>query len=62
MGAMDLERIKRFIPVSAPKDEKQAAAFKRYLRIGGIVVAVLLVILIALPFLINVNSFRPKVE
>ena len=59
---MDLERIKRLIPLSGPKDEKQAAAFKRYLRIGGIALAVLLVILIATPFLINVNSFRPKVE
>jgi hypothetical protein len=28
----------------------------------GIVVAVLVVILLALPFFINVNSFRPKIE
>ena len=34
----------------------------RWLRITGIAVAVLLVILFALPFLINVNSFRPKIE
>lgn len=32
------------------------------LKIIGIVVAVLLLIAIALPFLINVNSFRPKLE
>jgi AsmA protein len=32
------------------------------LKIIGIVVAVLLLIVIALPFLINVNSFRPKLE
>ena len=32
------------------------------LKIVGIVVAVLLLIVIALPFLINVNSFRPKLE
>ena len=32
------------------------------LKIVGIVVAVLLLIAIALPFLINVNSFRPKLE
>jgi AsmA protein len=32
------------------------------LRIAGIAVAVFLVILIALPFLINVNSFRPRIE
>jgi AsmA protein len=34
----------------------------RTLKIIGIVVAVLIVILIAIPFLINVNSFRPKIE
>src|SRR5262252_2595541 len=37
-------------------------AMKRNLKIAGIVVACLVVILIALPFLINVNRFRPKVE
>ena len=35
---------------------------KRALKIVGIVVAVLLVIAIALPFLVNVNSFRPRLE
>jgi AsmA protein len=35
---------------------------KRWLRIAGIAVAAFLVILLALPFLINVNSFRPKIE
>ena len=35
---------------------------KRALRIVGIVVAVLVVILIVLPLLVNVNSFRPKIE
>jgi AsmA protein len=35
---------------------------KRWLKIAGIVLATLLVILIAIPFLINVNSFRPKIE
>jgi AsmA protein len=59
---MDLEHIKRFIPASGPKDEKQAAALKRYLRIGGIALAAIVVILIILPFLVNANSFRPKVE
>ena len=33
-----------------------------WFRIIAIVVAVFLVILIALPFLVNVNSFRPKIE
>src|SRR5262249_14241326 len=35
---------------------------KRNLKIAGIVFACLLVVLIALPLLINVNRFRPKVE
>lgn len=35
---------------------------KRTLRIVGIVLAVIVIALIALPFLINVNSFRPKLE
>jgi AsmA protein len=34
----------------------------RSLKIAGIVIAVLLLIAIALPFLINVNSFRPRLE
>jgi AsmA protein len=34
----------------------------KILKIVGIVVAVLLVIVITIPFLINVNSFRPKLE
>jgi AsmA protein len=35
---------------------------KRWLRIGGIAVTVVLLILIALPLLINVNRFRPTVQ
>jgi len=35
---------------------------KRILKIVGIAVAILVVILIVLPFLINVNSFRPKLQ
>ena len=35
---------------------------KRALKIIGIVVAVILLAVIAVPFLINVNSFRPKLE
>lgn len=35
---------------------------KRILKIIGIVVAVLVIILIAIPFFINVNSFRPRIE
>jgi AsmA protein len=35
---------------------------KRILKIVGSALAILIVILIALPFLLNVNSFRPKLE
>ncbi|MGC2196234.1 MAG: AsmA family protein [Terriglobales bacterium] len=35
---------------------------KRILKIVAIVIAILLVVLIAIPFLINVNSFRPRIE
>ena len=35
---------------------------KRILQIAGIVVAALVVLLIAIPFMIDVNSFRPKLE
>ena len=35
---------------------------KRTLKIVGIVVAAVVVILIALPLFININSFRPKIE
>src|SRR3974390_119830 len=41
---------------------KMSPAMKRNLKIAGIAVAGLLLILIALPLLINVNSFRPKIE
>jgi len=35
---------------------------KTGIKIVGIAVALLIVIAIALPFLINVNSFRPQIE
>ncbi len=35
---------------------------KRILKIGAIAIAILFVILVALPLLINANSFRPKIE
>jgi AsmA protein len=41
---------------------KAPAPKRRWLRVVGIVIALFLVLLIALPFLINVNSFRPKIE
>jgi AsmA protein len=34
----------------------------RALKVVGIVVAVLIVVVVAVPFLINVNSFRPRIE
>jgi AsmA protein len=37
-------------------------ASKRTLKIAGIVVGVIVLILIALPLFININSFRPKIE
>jgi AsmA protein len=54
----------RLTVANAPAIRKQLNAVmkKRWLRIVGIAVAVFLVILIALPFLINVNSFRPRIE
>lgn len=34
----------------------------RWVRIGAIVIAVFIVILVVLPFIVNVDSFRPKIE
>jgi AsmA protein len=45
-----------------PKDQQKAAGLKRYLRIGGIALAAVIVILLLLPFLIDVNRFRPEIE
>lgn len=48
----------------APLRQKQLHAVlkKRWLRLAGIALAVFVLLLIALPFLINVNSFRPQIE
>ena len=35
---------------------------KRFLKIAAIVIAILIVIVIALPFVIDANTFRPKLE
>ena len=59
---MDLQRIKRFDMFGGPNGKEHAWATKRYLRIGGVALAALVLILILLPLFINVNSFRPKVE
>jgi AsmA protein len=44
-----------------PKNVRSIAK-KRWLRIAGIVVAAFFLVLLVLPFLIDVNSFRPKIE
>ena len=57
-----LAKIRSFANAPALQTHLNTVMKMRWLRITGIAVAVLLVILIALPFLINVNSFRPKIE
>jgi AsmA protein len=59
---MDLDRLKRLIGFSGPKDETKAGALRRYLRVGAIALGVVILILLILPLFINVNNFRPKVE
>lgn len=48
----------------APLLQKQVHAVmnKRWLRVAGIAVTILALLLIALPLLINVNSYRPEIE
>ena len=57
-----LAKIRSIATAPALRTQLNTVMKMRWLRITGIVVAVLLVILLALPFLINVNSFRPKIE
>src|ERR1700751_824355 len=59
---MNFQKIKQLAGFSRPESEKEAGPMKRYLRIGGIVLAALVLILLLLPLFINVNSFRPRVE
>src|SRR5215471_5626157 len=56
------ETIRSVASAPALRNYLNVAMKKRWLRIAGIAIAVFLVIVIALPFLINVNSFRPKIE
>ena len=35
---------------------------KRFLKIAGIVIGVLILIVIAIPFFIDANTFKPKLE
>ncbi len=57
-----LEKIRSASNSPALQNRLQAVMKRRWLRVAGIALAVFLVLLIALPFLINVNSFRPKRE
>jgi len=57
-----LPRIRQLALSFRPKDENQARALKRCLRISGITLGVLVLILIVLPFLIDVNRYWPKLE
>jgi len=59
---MDLSNITRRAESHLPKDETQRKALMRYVRIGGIALGVLILILIILPFFINVDSFRPEIQ
>src|ERR1700732_2384331 len=52
VGSLNLKRFK----------VSEGGPVMKALKIIGIVVVVLLLVAIALPFLINVNSFRPKLE
>jgi AsmA protein len=57
-----LQMIRNVSKGSALQNYLNALIKKRWLRIAGIAVAVFILVLIALPFLINVNSFRPRIE
>src|SRR5690349_25145091 len=57
-----LEMVRTVSKAPAGEEPLHAIMNKRWLRFAGIAVAIFLVLLIALPFLINVNSFRPKIE
>ena len=56
------ESVQTLSKKSALQNQVQALMKKRWLRFVGIAIAVVLLLLIALPFLINVNSFRPRIE
>jgi AsmA protein len=62
MSPSVVAKIQSFANVPALRTHLNNAMKTRWVRIAGIAVAILLVILLALPFLIDVNSFRPKIE
>jgi AsmA protein len=57
-----LQMIRSVSTGQALQQHLHAMMKKRWLRAAGIVIAVFLLLLIALPFFINVNSFRPQIE
>lgn len=68
-GAVDKFIKQRFFEVirsvsKVPVLQKQPHVImnKRWLRVAGIAVTILVLLLIALPLLINVNSYRPEIE
>src|ERR1700757_2196107 len=62
IGQRFLAKIRSIVTAPDLRTHLNTVMNMRWLRITGMAVAVLLVILLALPFLINVNSFRPKIE
>src|ERR1700683_634469 len=56
-----LQRAFSFEPHPPDPGKTGSEVVKRILKIGAIAAAVLLVVLIAVPFVINVNSFHPKI-
>ena len=57
-----LQMIRNISQGPALKNYLNSVMKKRWLRITGIAVGILVLALIVLPFLINVNSFRPRIE
>jgi len=57
-----VEMIRSGVDSPSLREHLHAILKKRWFRITGIAIAILLVILLVLPFLINVNSYRPKIE
>ena len=62
IGQPFLAKIRSIVTAPSLRTHLNTVLKMRWFRIAGIAVAVLLVILLALPLLINVNSFRPKIE
>jgi AsmA protein len=57
-----LEMIRSASNRPALQERLHSVVKKRWFRVAGVVIACFLLLMIALPLLINVNSFRPKIE